>query len=166
MTWYCLWVRNYHDPPVGYKRVFRCRPGSTSNASSELQRNPTELHRTSSLELHVRGVCVISRPMQTSRPIGSGFMSFPSRSARLAQSVEHQTFNLRVKGSSPLSGGCFFWFSFFLFFFSSGYLRGNGELDRDAMLSILPEKFRQRLHSPLQLHHCISTLDESSSLQL
>ena len=24
--------------------------------------------------------------------------------ARLAQSVEHQTFNLRVKGSSPLSG--------------------------------------------------------------
>ena len=28
--------------------------------------------------------------------------------ARLAQSVEHQTFNLRVKGSSPLLGGkCF-----------------------------------------------------------
>ena len=26
------------------------------------------------------------------------------RAARLAQSVEHQTFNLRVKGSSPLSG--------------------------------------------------------------
>ena len=31
--------------------------------------------------------------------------------ARLAQSVEHQTFNLRVMGSSPISGGtstCFF----------------------------------------------------------
>ena len=28
--------------------------------------------------------------------------------ARLAQSVEHQTFNLRVKGSSPLLGATFF----------------------------------------------------------
>ena len=28
--------------------------------------------------------------------------------ARLAQSVEHQTFNLRVKGSSPLLGANFF----------------------------------------------------------
>ena len=28
--------------------------------------------------------------------------------ARLAQSVEHQTFNLRVKGSSPLLGASFF----------------------------------------------------------
>ena len=28
-----------------------------------------------------------------------------SLSARLAQSVEHQTFNLRVAGSSPSSGG-------------------------------------------------------------
>ena len=26
------------------------------------------------------------------------------RAARLAQSVEHQTFNLRVMGSSPISG--------------------------------------------------------------
>ena len=32
------------------------------------------------------------------------------QSARLAQSVEHQTFNLRVKGSSPLSGGREFFF--------------------------------------------------------
>ena len=34
-----------------------------------------------------------------------------SSPARLAQSVEHQTFNLRVMGSSPISGGtstCFF----------------------------------------------------------
>ncbi len=31
--------------------------------------------------------------------------------ARLAQLVEHQTFNLRVKGSSPLSGELFFLFS-------------------------------------------------------
>ena len=30
------------------------------------------------------------------------------RAARLAQSVEHQTFNLRAKGSSPLSGVRFF----------------------------------------------------------
>ena len=28
--------------------------------------------------------------------------------ARLAQSVEHQTFNLRVKGSSPLLGAPYF----------------------------------------------------------
>ena len=33
-----------------------------------------------------------------------------SSPARLAQSVEHQTFNLRVMGSSPISGGT----SFFL----------------------------------------------------
>ena len=30
--------------------------------------------------------------------------------ARLAQSVEHQTFNLRAKGSSPLSGDSTFFF--------------------------------------------------------
>ena len=39
------------------------------------------------------------------------FLTIPlilSLSARLAQSVEHQTFNLRVKGSSPLLGACFF----------------------------------------------------------
>ena len=29
-------------------------------------------------------------------------------SARIAQSVEHQTFNLRVQGSSPCSGAAFF----------------------------------------------------------
>jgi len=28
--------------------------------------------------------------------------------ARLAQSVERETFNLKAKGSSPLSGGIFF----------------------------------------------------------
>ena len=37
--------------------------------------------------------------------------------ARLAQLVEHQTFNLRVKGSSPLSGATSFLFFFFFFFF-------------------------------------------------
>ena len=36
--------------------------------------------------------------------------------ARLAQSVEHQTFNLRVKGSSPLSGELFLSFIFSLSF--------------------------------------------------
>ena len=30
------------------------------------------------------------------------------KSARIAQSVEHQTFNLRVQGSSPCSGVCGF----------------------------------------------------------
>ena len=32
--------------------------------------------------------------------------------ARLAQSVEHQTFNLRVMGSSPISGALTFLISF------------------------------------------------------
>ena len=32
--------------------------------------------------------------------------------ARLAQSVEHQTFNLRVMGSSPISGDYIFCFNF------------------------------------------------------
>merc|ERR1712121_455289 len=36
-----------------------------------------------------------------------GLLHLVSR-ARLAQSVEHQTFNLRVKGSSPLLGASFF----------------------------------------------------------
>ena len=30
--------------------------------------------------------------------------------ARLAQSVEHETLNLRVVGSSPTLGEAFFWF--------------------------------------------------------
>ena len=37
------------------------------------------------------------------------------RAARLAQSVEHQTFNLRVMGSSPISGDMFLLFSLFEF---------------------------------------------------
>ena len=39
------------------------------------------------------------------------------RAARLAQLVEHQTFNLRVKGSSPLPG------AFFLFSYSYSAVR-------------------------------------------
>ena len=35
--------------------------------------------------------------------------------ARLAQSVEHQTFNLRVAGSSPSSGGNIFFKTSFLY---------------------------------------------------
>ena len=35
-------------------------------------------------------------------------ISFDFSYARLAQSVEHQTFNLRVAGSSPSSGGEFY----------------------------------------------------------
>ena len=35
--------------------------------------------------------------------------------ARLAQLVEHQTFNLRVKGSSPLSGEQLFWSVFYTY---------------------------------------------------
>ena len=31
-----------------------------------------------------------------------------TKGARIAQSVEHQTFNLRVQGSSPCSGGGYF----------------------------------------------------------
>ena len=59
------------------------------------------------------------------RGIWSRLALFGAR-ARLAQSVEHQTFNLRVKGSSPLLGAAFFFpsknkpgFFFFFSFFSS-----------------------------------------------
>ena len=38
--------------------------------------------------------------------------------ARLAQSVEHQTFNLRVMGSSPISGEPLILFHFFFRFFN------------------------------------------------
>ena len=34
-------------------------------------------------------------------------VTYRTDEARLAQSVEHQTFNLRVAGSSPSSGGIF-----------------------------------------------------------
>ena len=38
----------------------------------------------------------------------AGSVFYIHRAARIAQSVEHQTFNLRVQGSSPcLGGNCF-----------------------------------------------------------
>ena len=37
-------------------------------------------------------------------PIETPNLAIPIQSARLAQSVEHQTFNLRVMGSSPILG--------------------------------------------------------------
>ena len=40
--------------------------------------------------------------------VNSSCGAFIITRARLAQSVEHQTFNLRVKGSSPLLGASFF----------------------------------------------------------
>ena len=40
--------------------------------------------------------------------VNSSCGAFIITRARLAQSVEHQTFNLRVKGSSPLSGARLF----------------------------------------------------------
>ena len=48
------------------------------------------------------------------------------RAARLAQSVEHQTFNLRAKGSSPLSGVSLF-FSFTNFFTSTFFFYREAE---------------------------------------
>ena len=36
--------------------------------------------------------------------VDSSFSDDDNKRARLAQSVEHQTFNLRVMGSSPISG--------------------------------------------------------------
>ena len=38
----------------------------------------------------------------------AGSVFYIHRAARIAQSVEHQTFNLRVQGSSPCSGGNYF----------------------------------------------------------
>ena len=54
-------------------------------------------------------------------------MRTPYSVARLAQSVEHETLNLRVVGSSPTSGASFFFFfflSFFLLFSSLTVLHG------------------------------------------
>ena len=44
---------------------------------------------------------------------------FSSPPARLAQSVEHETLNLRVVGSSPTLGGSLFFLSFFFSIFRS-----------------------------------------------
>ena len=46
--------------------------------------------------------------MQRWKLLISLFQSKPLWAAQLAQSVEHQAFNLRVKGSSPLLGAFFF----------------------------------------------------------
>ena len=43
--------------------------------------------------------------MQFQYPHSRTIHHFRNSQARLAQSVEHQTFNLRVAGSSPSSGG-------------------------------------------------------------
>ena len=43
--------------------------------------------------------------MQFQYPHSRTIHDFRNTQARLAQSVEHQTFNLRVAGSSPSSGG-------------------------------------------------------------
>ena len=40
----------------------------------------------------------------TVETVDSSFSNANNKRARLAQSVEHQTFNLRVMGSSPISG--------------------------------------------------------------
>ena len=62
--------------------------------------------------------------------------------ARLAQSVEHETLNLRVVGSSPTSGAICFPFFFphvFSFFFSSAAvtdLKNEHELNQQHMQSL------------------------------
>ena len=64
-----------------------------------------------------------------------------SMPARLAQSVEHETLNLRVVGSSPTSGAlCFFFLHVFSFFFSSSAavtdLKNEHELNQQHMQSL------------------------------
>ena len=50
--------------------------------------------------------------------------------ARLAQSVEHQTFNLRAMGSSPISGDRYFFsFNFTLFIIYLIFLKGSSISD-------------------------------------
>ena len=48
----------------------------------------------------------------TVETVDSSFSYNNNKRARLAQSVEHQTFNLRVMGSSPISGEWNFCFCF------------------------------------------------------
>ena len=48
----------------------------------------------------------------TVETVDSSFSYDNNKRARLAQSVEHQTFNLRVMGSSPISGERKFYFCF------------------------------------------------------
>ena len=53
-----------------------------------------------------------TKPIYTIETVDSSFSDDNSKRARLAQSVEHQTFNLRVMGSSPISGERNFYFCF------------------------------------------------------
>ena len=73
---------------------------------------------------------VINRPLQHVSPAITSTDLLPiathklrlthsQTTARLAQSVEHETLNLRVVGSSPTLGANFF--SFFFFFITSSY---------------------------------------------
>ena len=70
-----------------------------------------------------------------------------SSPARLAQSVEHQTFNLRVMGSSPISGGtstCFFFAQSSLLaqgMIAAGFHRAKTTLGRTD--DVVVEKYRR-----------------------
>ena len=58
------------------------------------------------VRLHV--VCFVFQINSWSYRLSSKINPDWKTAARLAQSVEHQTFNLRVKGSSPLLGAEFY----------------------------------------------------------
>ena len=60
----------------------------------------------------------------------SNFLPPLTTGARLAQSVEHQTFNLRAMGSSPISGDRYFFsFNFTLFIIYLIFLKGSSISD-------------------------------------
>ena len=100
------------DLPWVYKYVFHLDPSKTwdafCNFGKRTRNKPTRASVTKSRQLWA--LCIYNYKYDFANSVR----------ARLAQSVEHQTFNLRVKGSSPLSGEKFF-FSLHVntFFFST-----------------------------------------------
>ena len=74
---------------------------------------------------------------------------FPQQSAAcLAQSVEHQTFNLRVKGSSPLMG-----FRFLALLFFNGCSRKKIAKHKTSQGGLEPPTFRLTVERANRLRH-------------
>ena len=98
----------FTKPFASSSRFFSVRGGGVSRSASERRRkrNPKRSASKPSNDGKItkKQNFVLHPPKKPPRGSSGSARSTQVR-ARIAQSVEHQTFNLRVQGSSPCSGG-------------------------------------------------------------